>query len=163
MSWKKLLPQMIGLTSVILLLAACGTSQPASTPDPPTPISPTNTPLPPTPTPVPPTATPLPPAALITVEDLVGVWKNGDRLQTFVEDGTYGSSVPGQWGCRGQFWFEGGQLHVEDVSANCSPDQIGIYEVQGIPQDYLVITLVSDEVGARKQFFRGTWEWVASP
>jgi len=53
MSLKKLLPRMIGLTLVMLLLAACGTSQPASTPDPPTP-----TPIPPTNTPLLPTATP---------------------------------------------------------------------------------------------------------
>ena len=57
MNHKRLLPQMIGLTLVLLLLVACGTSQSTTTP---TPISPTATP-----TPVPPTATPTPAVLLL--------------------------------------------------------------------------------------------------
>ncbi len=186
MSLKKLLPRMIGLTLVMLLLAACGTSQPASTPDPPmpTPIPPTNTPLLPTPTPNPPTATPLPPTlipptvtpspppsetpvppvALTTAEDLVSVWRREDRLQIFTERGTYLSFFPGNWSCPGRFWFEGNQLHAEDTSDNCCPaGQIGIYEVLGVPQDYFEFTRVSDQCEGRKGFFRGTWEWVTLP
>jgi hypothetical protein len=181
MSLKKLYPRMIGLTLVMLLLAACGTSQAASTPDPPTPtpipptiapLPPTPTPLPPTPTPIPPTATPspppsetpVPPVALTTVEDLVGTWQRGDRRYTF---GEHGRCVGGAvwYLCGGRFWFEGNQLHIEDSSVNCScsPGQIGIYEVRGVPQDYLIITLVSDQCNARKTFLRGTWERFASP
>jgi N-acetylneuraminic acid mutarotase len=52
MNRKKLFPHMVGLFLIVLLLAACGTPQPASTPEPPT-----VTPVPPTPTPAPPTAT----------------------------------------------------------------------------------------------------------
>lgn len=52
MNHKRLLPRMIGLILVSLLLVACSTPQPATTP---TPIPPT-----PTPTPVPPTNTPTP-------------------------------------------------------------------------------------------------------
>jgi len=55
MSYQKLLPQMIGMTLVILLIAGCSPATP--TPEPPTstPIPPTNTPQP---TPIPPTPTP---------------------------------------------------------------------------------------------------------
>jgi hypothetical protein len=109
----------------------------------------------------------VPPVALTTVEDLVSVWQRGDRRQTFRELrelGTYLSYIPGELNCPGRFWFEGNQLHIEDTSDYCCPaGQIGIYEVQGVPQDYLIITLVSDQCDPRKRFFRGTWEWVASP
>ena len=66
MNHKRLLPQMTGLTLVLVLLGACGTPQPTPTPVPststPTPVPPTATftPGPPTatPTPIPPTPTP---------------------------------------------------------------------------------------------------------
>jgi uncharacterized protein (DUF885 family) len=67
MNHKKLLPQMISLTLVLLLLVACSTPQPTPVPPTPTPTpvppTPTPTPVPPTPTPtpVPPTPTPTPP------------------------------------------------------------------------------------------------------
>jgi len=67
MNHKRLLPQMTGLTLVLLFLVACGTPQPTPTPVPPTA---TPTPVPPTATltPVPPTATstPVPPTATLT-------------------------------------------------------------------------------------------------
>ena len=76
MNHKRLLPQMTGLTLVLLFLVACGTPQPTPTPVPstatPTPVPPTATltPVPPTATstPVPPTATltPVPPTATPT-------------------------------------------------------------------------------------------------
>ena len=92
MNRKRLLPQMIGLTLVLLLSTACGTPQsspsPSSTSVPPTltpsPIPPTatnthppptntNTLVPPTstPTPVPPTATP---TATPVIQPLAGDW-----------------------------------------------------------------------------------------
>ena len=63
------LAQMIGLTLILLLLAACASPAPTATPVPPTatPIPPTATPVPPTLTPIPPTATPVPP---VEVEEL---------------------------------------------------------------------------------------------
>jgi hypothetical protein len=105
----------------------------------------------------------LPPVALTTVEDLVGMWQRGDLRQTFLEDGTFISREAVGYICRGQFWFEGNQLHIEDTTSSCSPDEVGIYEVRGVPQDYLIITLVSDYSSSRGAHFRGTWEWVASP
>jgi len=65
MNHKKLLPQVISLTLVLLLLVACSTPQPTPVPPTPTPTpvppTPTPTPVPPTPTPtaVPPTPTPV--------------------------------------------------------------------------------------------------------
>jgi len=67
MDHKKLLPQMMRLTLFLLLLVACGTSQPTLTP---VPLAATLTPVPPTATftPIPPTATltPVPPTATFT-------------------------------------------------------------------------------------------------
>jgi hypothetical protein len=65
MNHKRRLPRMMVFLLVALVLAACGTSQPAATPVPP---SHTPTPVPPTATatPVPPTATPVPPTATAT-------------------------------------------------------------------------------------------------
>lgn len=71
MNQMKLSPRMIGLTLIMVLMVACTTSQPESTPIPPaatslpptpTPIPPTDTPVPPTSTPIPPTDTPVPPS-----------------------------------------------------------------------------------------------------
>ena len=90
MNHKRLLPQMIGLTLVVLLLVACGTPQPTRTSVPPTavptpipptaiptPISPTATPTPvtptATPTPVPPTATPTPSHPFFSVAEVLEV------------------------------------------------------------------------------------------
>jgi hypothetical protein len=139
---------------------------PPETPAPPTP-TPTPTPPPPTSTPLPPTAAPTaPPVALTTVQDLVGVWERGQRQLTLREAGTYRAIVVGELSCPGRFWFEGNQLHIEDTSDDCCPaGQIGIYEVQGVPQEYLIITLISDscQYGGRDKVFRGQWEWVSSP
>jgi N-acetylneuraminic acid mutarotase len=60
MKHKNLVSQMIGSTLLVLLLAACASSQPPSTS-----IPPTSTPAPPTSTPVPPTSTPIPPTATL--------------------------------------------------------------------------------------------------
>ena len=59
MKHKNLISQMIGSILIVLLLSACATSQPTSTPIPPTQtlISPTSTSVPLTSTPIPPTAT----------------------------------------------------------------------------------------------------------
>lgn len=68
-----------------------------------------------------------------------------------MEDGRYLSGVPGKWSCPERFWFEGDQLYVKDLAVYCCPRaQFGIYDVQGVPQDYLNITVVSDECGARE-------------
>lgn len=63
MKHTRWLNQMIGLTLILVLLAACASPGPTATPVPPTPtpIPPTPTPVPPTPTPIPPTPTPVPP------------------------------------------------------------------------------------------------------
>jgi hypothetical protein len=116
----------------------------------------------PTSTPIPPTATRLPPVALTSVEDLVGEWQRGERGQKFMEDGFFLSNESGNWTCRGQFWFEGNQLHIRDLTPFCSVDEVGIYEVQGVPQDYLIIKPVSDYSSSRSAHFRGMWQWLAS-
>jgi len=156
------------VTSIILvsiLLTGCGTSQSLPTPNPPTntPLLPTATPLLPTSTPNPPTATPLPPVALTTIEDLVGFWERGDRGQIFMEEGLFLRIEAGGYRCRGWFWFEGNQLHIEDYVHYCSTDEVGIYEVQGVPQDYLIIKSISDYSGSRKAHLRGRWQWIGSP
>ena len=53
------------VATVTIVLTACSSPEPTSTPVPPTatPVPPTATPVPPTPTPVPPTPTPVPPTA----------------------------------------------------------------------------------------------------
>lgn len=98
MNRKRLLPQMIGLTLVLLLSTACGTPQssPSSTSAPPTltpsvipptatntipPPTNTNTPIPPTSThtPVPPTATP---SATPVIQPLAGEWSG--RTDEFI-------------------------------------------------------------------------------
>ena len=104
MNHKKLLPQMIGLTLVMLLLVACGTPQPAATPTPkpatstpvpptPTPIPPTPTlvpptptPIPPTPTPVPPTPTPIPQAVASTLEEALNAGDVDAAMALFTAD-----------------------------------------------------------------------------
>jgi len=64
MDRKRLSPQVIGLTWVLVLLVACGTPQPTSVPTPvPTPTS----------TSVPPTATPTPPVSIPGIDEPVVV------------------------------------------------------------------------------------------
>jgi hypothetical protein len=94
---------------------------------------------------------------------LIGTWKIGERRQRFREDGVFVSIEVGGWICKGQYWFEGNLLHIKDISENCSTREVGIYEVQGIPQDYLIIKPVSDYSMSRSAHFIGTWEWHASP
>ncbi len=76
MKHTRCLAQMIGLTLVVLLLAACGGPEPTATPIPPTPtpVPPTPTPLPPTPTPVPPTPTPIPPTPTTAPTEELTEW-----------------------------------------------------------------------------------------
>jgi hypothetical protein len=167
MRLKEWIPRHTVLILFMLLITACGTSEPVPTPNPPTttPVLPTATQIVPTvtPTPNPPTETPLPPVAITSIEDLVGIWGRGDLRQLFRDDGVFISSEIGAWSCRGQFWFEGNQLHIRDTTEYCSTREVGIYEVQGVPQDYLTITPVSDYSSSRKSHFRGTWHWVGSP
>jgi hypothetical protein len=79
-----------------------------------------------------------------------------------MEDGMFLSRETGGYLCKGHFWFEGSQLHIEDYTSYCSTDEVGIYEVQGVPQEYLIISPVSDYSDSRKAHFRGTWQWLAS-
>ena len=78
----------------------------------------------------------------------------------FREDGMFVSSEKGAWQCRGRFWFEGNQLYIEDLTSHCSTREVGIYEVEGVPQDYLKIRCISDYSSSRKAHIKGSWEWV---
>ena len=91
MSYQKLLPQMIGVTLVILLTAGCSPATPPPEPPTSTPIPPTNTPQP-TPSPVP-TVTP-PAESLELWEDATEVtigttedWTNRVELADINSDG----------------------------------------------------------------------------
>jgi len=84
---------MIGLTLVLLLLAACGAAQssPTLTPVPPTAAP---TPIPPTavPTPVPPTNTPITPKMSISLSTQVPEWAAG-KMELKVLTGAYQLTV----------------------------------------------------------------------
>lgn len=156
--------QLIFVIVLGLCLVSCGQPEeiPANTIEPSKTPRPSETPSPfETPTHIPePTVTPI---AITSVEDLVGSWSRGELRQLFLEDGTFVSSEKGAWQCRGHFWFEGDQLYIEDLTPHCSIREVGIYEVMGVPQEYLKISCISDYSSSRKAHIRGGWQWANPP
>jgi hypothetical protein len=162
----------LALGVMLIVLAGCGPS-PEPTPTPtPTPLPPTATPVPaPTPTPLPPSPTPLPPTATptakpvvyIPVEGLVGRWESANMWHQFNEDGTFRDGMISSTAvdARGEFWFEGTQLHVKDTGGQyaCPPDQIGIYEVSVVPEGYLLLKTITEPCSLRKGIWAGRFRW----
>lgn len=150
------------VTSIILisiLLAGCGTPVEEPTPTalptdtlvPTEPPSPTDTTEP---TPEPTTA----PIAITTFEELAGKWykkDRGDEFSLFVgEDGGASRAQPGGV-VNLKIWFEDGLFYAGD-DPYCEADQLGTYEVSGVPGEYLIFTVVDDPC-AGDRVFRGKW------
>lgn len=148
------------LTAFVILtaLAACvsETQQPSS----PTPVPSTPTPIPPTPI--------SPPIAITTLEDLLGEDMAGEWFRLIVgskprlefhEDGRIYWTERAVAPLPQDIWFEDGLLHVREDSFWCSDDQIGIYEVHGVPGDYIVLTIVEEPCFQRR--FQGKWKEVS--
>ena len=145
---------------VSIFLAGCGSpvEEPAPT------AVPTDTPVPTqppppadTPTPMPePTSTPIP---ITTYEDLAGQWtrmKQGYEWRLNIkEDGTASDWV------QVRSWFainlrlEDGLFYVNYESDSVCTD-IGIYEVSGVPSEYLIFSVVEDACSVARGL-RGNW------
>ena len=58
----------------------------------------------------------------------------------------------------GEAWFDGGQLYLRDLNEiNCpcsSPDEVGIWEVQGVPGEYLSLTVIDEPCRMRRVYER---------
>jgi hypothetical protein len=55
-----------------------------------------------------------------------------------------------------EVWFEEGLLHIREMTATCSKEQVGMYEVTGAPGEYLIFTPVDDPC-ARSRNIQGMW------
>jgi hypothetical protein len=55
-------------------------------------------------------------------------------------------------------WFEGGLFHISDDIGDCSDDQIGKYEVHGVPGEYVYLTIVEEPCEDRP--IKGKWKEV---
>ena len=114
-----------------------------------TPVPPTVTLEPPTSTPSPPTAEPTtPPVTITSIEEMADEWfrtVRGDRMKISIfESGEATISFISLAGNdRMEIWFEDGVLYAGDHPA-CETEDIGSYEVQGVPDEYLVFTLIDD-------------------
>lgn len=56
-------------------------------------------------------------------------------------------------------WLVDGLLHVRENSTECSLEQVGIYQVRGIPDEHLIFELVEDPCGASRYLEA---EWINS-
>ncbi len=154
------------VTSIILvsiLLTGCGSPVEEPTPT----AVPTDTLVPTQPPPPPDTPTPMPepttaPIAITTFEDMEGIWLKTSRgfdltLEIF-KNGVVNHKTADCGGCSKlpDTWFEDGFLYIQETSWGCSQDQIGVFEVTGVPGEYLVFTLVDDPCGVDREF-KGKW------
>jgi hypothetical protein len=152
------------MTSIVLiniLLAGCSrqVEEPSPTAIPTVTLAPAQPPTQTdTPTPMPePTVTPM----LITQwEDVTGIWikSTGRQMRLSIyEDGRvsywcegYGEAFPIL------LWFEDGFLHARENTQEFCTQQIGTYEVSGVPGEYLLITVIDDPC-AQDRMLRGKW------
>jgi len=150
----RLLPGLSIVTILVVLLAGCALT---ATPEP------TTAPLVEAPTEAP-TETPTP---SITVEDLIGIWKDpveeGYYYQ-FRGDGTYSRATapdrledsPIQ---EGEFWLEGGQLFLKSISGihpytACIGLPAGSYEVVEMAvKDHFTLVTIDDPCQTRSVHF----------
>jgi hypothetical protein len=128
----------------------------------PTPIpAPTDTP---TPTPEP-TSTPI---SITTFEDMEGVWsrtyRGAEFHLTLHRDGgiTHVEVYFPQDVRVPEIWFEDGLFHMRETTSSCTRDQLGIYEITGVPGEYLIFTTVDDPCEVYRNF-RGKWTAVTTP
>jgi hypothetical protein len=71
----------------------------------------------------------------------------------FSEKGRYRGGTIGYPGyCSGEAWFDGGQLYLRDFEETlcCPPDEVGIWEVQGVPGEFLSLSIVDEPCGTRR-------------
>ncbi|NIM96116.1 MAG: hypothetical protein GTO18_20645 [Anaerolineales bacterium] len=145
------------VTSIILisiLLAGCGTPVEEPTPT----ALPTDTSEP---TPEPTTA----PIVITTFEDMEGTWfrRDGwlgvDLMLEIFKNGKVSHGIADRPEPRiPDTWFEDGLLYIQEtIDDSCSQDQIGVYEVTGVPGEYLVFKLVDDPCDVDR-FFEGKWK-----
>ena len=107
------------------------------------------------------------PAAINSAEELVGVWHGttpnsfgSEVYRQFTSDGTYrmGSSLEEletQPRVEGRFWFEGGQIVVQDTFGIPGYDmcvqgeKTGKYDVELLENDHIRFVLIEDECAER--------------
>lgn len=164
----------IGTVVIVLTgLTACvaETQQlPSPTPVPKTltPIPPTSTPEPPIVTPSPSTAEPTtpptaeptsPPIAITTLEDMSGDWIRKRPGKSDVDMGIYAQGLVVIGFIVNDAWIEDGLIYLREGEDEdfCSLDEIGIYEVQGVPGEYLIVTVVEDPCTVNQREFAGMW------
>ena len=118
------------------------------------------------------TSTPMPeptttPISIATFEDMEGVWSRTYRGAEFhftiYKDGgvTHVEVYFPQDVRIPDIWFEDGLLYVREITSACSRDQVGIYEITGVPGEYLIFTPVDDPCGVYRNF-RGKWTEVST-
>ncbi len=154
------------LVSVILIsfyIVSCGASVEEI---PPTTI-PTNTNVPTQPPPPSETPPELPeptstPMAMTTLVDINGFWQTTQKGIDWRFDIAENGEARG-WNSSDPTWlainltFENGLMYHEYVvSWHACADVIGIYEVSGVPGEYLVFTKVDDECGVERGL-QGKW------
>jgi len=119
-----------------------------------------------------PTDTPIPvpttkPISIATFEDMEGVWSRTYRGAEFhftinKDGGVTHVEVYFPQDVRiPDIWFEDGLLYVRETTSTCSLDQVGIYEITGVPGEYLIFTHIDDPCGAYRNF-RGKWTEVST-
>jgi hypothetical protein len=99
---------------------------------------------------------------MTTFDDMEGVWTrvvSGQEAKLTIEaSGTFNNT-----GIPVEAWFEDGLLYVREDSSYCDYDQIGVYEVHGVPGEKLIIKSISDDCGTVWRFIAGTWTNASPP
>ena len=153
------------LLSMLITGCASSADDQVVTPEPPAPTDipiPTEVPIPtdtPTPLPEPTTA----PIAITTFEDMEGTWLRTIQgrdltLEIFKNGMVQGTAAYNDVVRMPDTWFEDGVFYIQDNDdIHCSDDQIGVFEVTGVPGEYLVFTRVNDPCGVDRMF-KGKWK-----
>jgi predicted small lipoprotein YifL len=107
------------------------------------------------------------PAAITSAEELAGVWHRttltdfgAEVYRQYTEDGIYrmGNSLAeleAQPRVEGRFWFEGGQIVVQDTAGTPSYDmcvggeKTGRYDLEVLENGHIRFVLIEDECTAR--------------
>jgi hypothetical protein len=65
----------------------------------------------------------------------------------------------------GEAWFDGGQLYLRELTdiMGCPPDQVGIWEVQGVPGEYLSLTVIDEPCNIRRSVLGRRYYLSAAP
>ena len=104
-----------------------------------------------------------------SAEDIVGTWHQINvpglaGYYQYSEDGTFRGAQVREWvedhpTDKGEFWFEGAQLFIEESLGVCDENPIGIYEVHLLANGNLKFVVIEDECRSRATRLQGRGDY----